>query len=92
MGAARTAGSALLLGVVVITRHPYRAVGAVLAVLLPAMLLAGLIGQHGDGPLGGLPDWLGTAAYTTFMTAAGVLVALSLFLSVANLRYRRSVR
>lgn len=29
--------------------------------------LAGLIGQHNDGPWGGLPEWLGSAAWFGFL-------------------------
>lgn len=74
-----------------IERHPYHAVGAVLAVFLSTFLLAGLIGQHGDGPLGGLPDWIGAAAYGTWFVSMVALVFLSVYLGVAHLRWRRSV-
>lgn len=75
-----------------ITRHPYRAVGAVLAVFAASLFLAGMIGQFNDGPWGGLPEWVGAAAYATWMLSGLVLVALSVHLGIANLRYRRAVR
>ena len=75
-----------------IKRHPYRAVGTVLGVFLLSLLVAGLIGQHNDGPWGGLPAWLGTASYATWFVSGLVLVALSIYLGIANLQYRRAVR
>jgi hypothetical protein len=75
-----------------IKRHPYRAVGVVLAVFLPSLLVAAMIGQHNDGPWGGLPEWLGRTAYATWFISGLVLVALSIYLGIANLRYRRAVR
>ena len=75
-----------------ITRHPYRSVGALLAVFAVSLLLAGMIGQYNDGPWGGLPAWLGTAAYATMMLSALALVVLSVALGIANLRYRRTAR
>jgi hypothetical protein len=76
----------------VIARHPYRAVGAVLAVFTAAFFLAGMIGQFNDGPWGGLPAWLGTASYTVTLLSSVALLALTAYLGVANLRHRRAVR
>jgi hypothetical protein len=76
----------------VIARHPYRAVGSVLAVFLSTLLVAGMIGQRGDGPWGGLPDWLGTASHATWFVSALVLFALSLYPGVLNVRHRRASR
>lgn len=39
--------------------HPYRAVLSVLAVMAVLLFVGGMIGQHNDGPWGGLPEWLG---------------------------------
>lgn len=75
-----------------IIRHPYRAVGVVFAVFAVSLLVAGMIGQYNDGPWGGLPEWLGTASYVTWYVSALVLIALSVYLGIANLRYRRAVR
>lgn len=75
-----------------IRSHPYRAVGAVLAVFAAAVFLAGMIGQFNDGPWGGLPEWLGAASYATSLLSALVLLVLSAYLGVANLRSRRTAR
>ena len=75
-----------------IARHPYRAVGAGLAVMAVCLLVSGLIGQHGDGPWGGLPSWLGALTWFGFLGSALALVVLSAYLGVANLRYRRAAR
>ena len=75
-----------------IARHPYRSVGAVLAVFAASLFLAGMIGQFNDGPWGGLPEWVGGAAYATWMLSALVLVVLSIYLGVAHLRQRQAAR
>ena len=75
-----------------IARHPYRSVGAVLAVFAASLFLAGMIGQFNDGPWGGLPEWLGGAAYATWMLSALVLVVLLAYLGVAHLRQRQAAR
>lgn len=75
-----------------ITRHPYRAVGAVLAVMAVSMFVSGMIGQFNDGPWGGLPAWLGAATWFTFLGAAVTLLALTAYLAVANVRFRRTAR
>ena len=75
-----------------IIRHPYRSVGAVLAVMALTVLVAGMVGQRGDGPWGGLPDWVGAVSWFGFLASAVLLLALSAFLAVANLRYRSARR
>ena len=72
--------------------HPYRAVGVVLAVMLLLGFVAGMIGQFNDGPWGGLPEWLGAVSYFGFLTAALVMVVLTVYLLVAHLRWRRQHR
>jgi uncharacterized protein involved in cysteine biosynthesis len=59
-------------------------------VFVLAFALAALIGQHGDGPLGGLPDWLGTAAYVTWWISALALILLGV--AAIALRIRRRGR
>jgi hypothetical protein len=86
-----TSGPALLEDLV-ITRSPSRALGAVLGVLLTSGLLAALVGQHGDGPLGGLPMAVGTVAYGVALVAALVLVGLVLLLVVTAAPRRRGTR
>ena len=73
-----------------ITRHPYRAVGVVLAVMAASFFLAGMIGQYNDGPWGGLPEWLAAASWFTFLASILVITGLSVYLLVANLRYRKT--
>lgn len=51
-----------------------------------------MIGQFNDGPWGGLPDWLGAATWFGFLGTALVLLGLSAYLAVANVRFRRAVR
>ena len=75
-----------------VTRHPYRSVGVVLAVMLVTGFVAGMIGQFNDGPWGGLPSWLGAATYGTFLAAVLVMLALCAYLGLANLRHRRQRR
>lgn len=77
-------------GFSVIARHPYRSFGAVLAVFAASLFLAGMIGQFNDGPWGGLPEWLGGAAYATWMLSIPVLVVLSVYLGIHRLRTRRA--
>lgn len=53
----------------------------VAAVTAVCFVIAGLIGQHNDGPLGGLPEWLGAVTWFggllgALMTAVLVLVLL----------------
>ena len=71
-----------------ISRHPYRAVGVVLAVMAVAALVSGMIGQFNDGPWGGLPPWLGAAMWFTFLGSILVLVALLLYLTGERLLRR----
>ena len=70
-------------------RYPYRVLGGVFGVFAAALFLAGMIGQFNDGPWGGLPAWLGTAAYATWMVSAIVLLGLLAYLPVAKRRARR---
>jgi hypothetical protein len=72
-----------------IKQHPYRAVLAVVAVMLVCGFTAGMIGQYNDGPWGGLPAWLGAAAWFGFLASVLAIVALSVYLLVAHLRWRR---
>jgi hypothetical protein len=76
----------------VITRHPYRAVSAVLSVLAVSLFVGNMIGQFNDGPWGGLPTWLGTAAHSLSLASIVVVLLLTAYLGVANLRYRQLAR
>jgi uncharacterized membrane protein YhdT len=58
-------------------------------VFVIAFALAALIGQHNDGPLGDLPQWLGAAAYGTWLIAALLLILLGLAAVALRLRHGR---
>ena len=75
-----------------IARHPYRAVGAVLGAMALCLLVSGMIGQHNEGPWGGLPAWLGAAGWFGFLGLSLVMLVLCTYLAAANLRYRKAVR
>lgn len=72
-----------------IKEHPYRAVLSVLAVMVVCGFTAGMIGQDNDGPWGGLPEWLGAVTWFAFLAAALAIVALSLYLLMAHLQWRK---
>jgi hypothetical protein len=76
----------------VITRHPYRAVGAVLAVMAVCLFVSGMVGQHNDGPWGDLPSWVGAAGWFGFLLTIPVVLVLSVYLLAAALRTRRTAR
>lgn len=59
-------------------------------VFVISFALAALIGQHNDGPLGDLPEWLGSAAYFIWLASALVLILLGL--AAVALRVRRGRR
>lgn len=84
-------GSASHLGVLVIARHPYRAVGAVLGAMALCIFVSGMVGQHNEGPWGGLPAWVGAAGWFGFLGLSLVMLALCAYLAVAHLRYRKAV-
>jgi fructose-specific phosphotransferase system IIC component len=75
----------------VIARHPYRAVGAVLAVMAVCLFVGGMVGQYNDGPWGGLPEWVGALSWFGFLAAAVVMLVLCAYLAVANRRCRKAV-
>jgi hypothetical protein len=52
--------------------------------------LAGLIGQHNDGPWGGLPEWLGSASWGGFLIGLLATVLLGIYWLVQSLRTRGS--
>ncbi len=75
-----------------IARHPYRAVGVVLAAMAVCLFVSGMIGQFNEGPWGGLPAWLAATTWFGFLALVLVLLALSAYLAVANIRHRRGAR
>ena len=72
-----------------IKAHPYRAVGIVLAFMAVNLFVAAMIGQYNDGPWGGLPEWLAAVTWFSFLFSIPAIVVLSVYLGVANLRWRR---
>jgi fructose-specific phosphotransferase system IIC component len=76
----------------VIARHPYRAVGGVLAVMAVCVFVSGMVGQFNEGPWGGLPKWVGALTWFGFLGTVLVMLVLSAYLAVAHVRYRKAVR
>jgi hypothetical protein len=76
----------------VLSRHPYRALGAVLAVMAVSLFVSSMIGQFNDGPWGGLPAWLGALTWFASLGAGLVLLLLAAYLVASSLRTRRAVR
>ena len=72
-----------------VKEHPYRAVLTVLAIMVVTGGTAGMIGQHNEGPWGGLPEWFAAVMWFGFLGASLVMVVLTVYLLVANLRWRR---
>lgn len=75
-----------------IKAHPYRAVLALLGVMVACGFVAAMIGQYNDGPWGGLPEWLGAVAWFGFLAAALAMLLLSAYLVVLNLQWRKENR
>ena len=69
--------------------HPYRAVFSVLGVMLVCLFVAAMIGQHNDGPWGGLPEWLAAVTWFGFLLSIPVMAVLCVYLLVANLQWRK---
>ena len=77
------------LGVDMVKRHPYHAVLGVLGVMAVCLFVAGMIGQYDDGPWGGLPGWLGALTWFGFLASVLVIVVLSVYLLLENLKWRK---
>ena len=71
-----------------VDRHPGRALGAVAVVGALLFFLAAMIGQHNDGPWGGLPSWMGAVGWFGGLLSVVVLLLLGLYLAVQRLRHR----
>ena len=69
-------------------RHPGRVIAAVAAVGAVCLVVAGLIGQYNDGPLGGLPEWMGALTWFGFLLSIPVLVLLLAYVGIQRLRHR----
>ena len=57
----------------------------VAAVTAVCFVIAGLIGQHNDGPLGGLPEWMGALTWFGGLIGLLITVVLALVLLVKRL-------
>jgi uncharacterized membrane protein YhdT len=79
-------------GVTVNARRLRDAAIAIGIVFVIAFALAALIGQHNDGPLGDLPEWLGSAAYFIWLLSALLLILVALAAVVLWLRHRGGSR
>ena len=71
-----------------VDRHPGRALGAVAVVGALLFFLAAMIGQHNDGPWGGLPEWMGAVGWFGGLLSVLVLLALAVYLGIQRLRHR----
>jgi hypothetical protein len=76
----------------VVARHRYRAVGVVLGVMAVCLFVSGMVGQHNDGPWGGLPSWVGAVGWFGFLLGIPVLLLLAAYLLATHLRARRTAR
>jgi hypothetical protein len=66
-------------------------VAVVAAVTTVCFALAGLIGQDNDGPLGGLPEWLGAVTWFGFLIGLLLTVVLGVvWLGTRMARGRRT--
>ena len=72
-----------------IKAHPYRALLSVVVFGGVCLFVAGMIGQHNDGPWGGLPEWLGAFTWFGFLLSIPVLLVLAVYLGVAKLLERK---
>ena len=59
-----------------------------LVVTVLCMLIAGMIGQHNDGPWGGLPEWLGAVTWFGFLIGLLVTVVLGIYWAAQSMRSR----
>ena len=72
-----------------IKAHPYRALLAVVAYGGICLFVAGMIGQHNDGPWGGLPEWLAAFTWFSFLLSIPALLLLGIYLAVVKLSARK---
>ncbi len=72
------------------TRSLRNAAVAIGVVFVLSFALAALIGQHNDGPLGDLPEWLGAAAYAVWMVSALLLILVGLAAIALRMRHGRT--
>ena len=71
-------------------RNPRNVFLALVAFTIVCFALAGLIGQHNDGPWGGLPEWLGSASWAGFLLGLLGVILSGAYLLVTTLGRRRA--
>jgi ABC-type branched-subunit amino acid transport system permease subunit len=69
-------------------RSPRNVFFTVLAFTIVCFALSGLIGQHNDGPWGGLPEWLGSASWFGFLLGLLATILTGIYLLVRSMRGR----
>ena len=72
------------------TRSPRNIFLAVLVFTVLCFALAGLIGQHNDGPWGGLPEWLGSASWFGFLLGVLAIIVTGIYWAAQSMRSRGS--
>jgi hypothetical protein len=70
------------------TRSPRNIFLAVLVFTVLCFTLAGLIGQHNDGPWGGLPEWLGSASWGGFLIGVLATIITGIYWAAQSIRSR----
>jgi hypothetical protein len=72
------------------TRNPRTLFLSVLVFTVLCFVLAGMIGQHNDGPWGDLPEWLGTASWIGFNIGVLATVVAGIYWATRSRRTRGS--
>ena len=71
-------------------RSPKNIFLSVLVFTILCFALAGMIGQHNDGPWGGLPEWLGSASWFGFLLGVLATVVSGIYWAVSGVSRRRA--
>ena len=69
-------------------RSPRNLFLSLLVFTILCFVLAGLIGQHNDGPWGGLPEWLGSASWFGFLLGVLATVIAGIYWATRSMRSR----
>jgi hypothetical protein len=72
------------------SRNPRTLFLSLLVFTVLCFVLAGLIGQHNDGPWGDLPEWLGTASWIGFNLGVLATVVAGIYWLIQSRRSGRS--
>ena len=70
------------------SRNPRSLFFSLLVFTVLCFALAGLIGQHNDGPWGDLPEWLGTASWIGFNVGALATLVAGIYWATRSMRAR----